>query len=1016
MEKNYALLIGVGKRKSDSQAMSVTAIDAKRMRDELVSQCGFSRNTAVVLNNRNAGAKSILEQLDALKKKTQGSDANLVIVYFSGHGCLYKKRPFLICWDTSEDLEGSALPGDAFVEALERISAKKLLVLLDCCHAGSFAKPLSVPFAMHPFLKNSSNRVILTASHAEQKSYLSTPVSLFTYALIEGISGKYFFGGETAVTIFDLAMYVRERVIGLSRAKQQPQFNVLREGQTHNFEVVRYPNGKPTRRPFSDSFKLLNSEGKSIDTSGHPKRDMVYRKKFIWMVSNTLTIGTNTGNVVQAARDAFQVNLYGNKTIKKYLTAMPASDGAIKVGRSKHIGEIIHRTSQSSGEMINVWGMGGLGKTTVLKMIQQELQVGSSHVAWIDGREGLQKGFTTNLGLINSLGLSEILIQGDKELDEARKYELIITGLKNLDGNCLLLIDGLKQEKDSSLNAIKLLRSLLPAWTVFLTSRQTVPLTETYQLPFLDAQSLQHLFYGLYTIEKNQKISKNIVTRMGFHTLGVEMLARTAQTLRLSLTELQKRLDEKGLDISKTTKISLDHSDSIVTSVKEYLLGIFEIAEIKTLELLLLQNMSVIPADMTEQKISAGALYVFINYEHSIEADEEEFAILLRGLHEKGWLLQTVEKSDDGIIEEYYQIHPLIEEFIKIKYPPTTQDCLGLISLFTKLSMSNVELDKRLRYTGFKISLLDGINEKSQAMFNLQMSLIDDLIFQGWWDDASTALADARELFNSIEYSVENQIRLLDLEMRAYEATQQDSSALESCVELVKLSQQAGIVTYEDYIMLARLHSMCGNHSDAQQAFSSAHRLYKTTSVGQPIPFADLCWLQAELIQAKKNIINVRAARLYIKGFQLYERYLKKESLVLGRIYLEFAQLTYAAGQNKNFKKALKYLTLSKKIYQKLYGDVHPQLLAIYIWSARIRLTHLNKKPDEISIALSDLTLSEKVIHEFHRNELSQEVYKGLIECHRLLKTGDNAILSYRHKLKNLLSNTEIRDEVPAIQ
>ena len=686
---------------------------------------------------------------------------------------------------------------------------------------------------------------------------------------------------------------------------------------------------------------------------------------------------------------------------------MPPSDGAIKVGRSKDISAII-KTSATSGQVVTISGMGGLGKTTVLKMIRQELEAGARYLAWIDGMNGLQRGFNENLGLINSLELSRLLIQSNKELDEIRKYELIITALKNLGENCLLLIDNLNPEKDASLTFVKLLRSLLPGWRVLITSRQAIPFTETYQLSFLDDKSLRALFYGIYTIQENDKVLEDIIIRMGFHTLAVEMLAKTSQTLGLALIELQKRLHEKGLDISKKTKIGVDHSETIITNIKEYLLGIFEIAEISPPELLLLKNMSVIPVNMTELKIAAGALYVFVNFVKITEADEEEFTMSLRGLFEKGWLLQSVLKSDDGETHEHYQIHPLIAEFIKSKYPPTTRDCIGLVTLFTKLDMLRVDPADRLRYTGFKISLLDGIKEESEAIFNLQISLIGDLVLQGWSEIALTYLDAARELSNNIELTLENRINLADQEVRVYSNIEKWESSLQSCIELVRLKEEAGRITVKDYERLANSYSKSGNHKEAKNALSKAYGLYEKDPEKHPVQLANLSWLEAELIAAKENIINKESAELYIKAHKLYEENLKKDSFIMGTVRLKFAQIFYGMDPENHSIIALEYLNTSKETFQKVFGSVHPILLPIYTLAAEIRLAQLNSEPEEIGIALADLLESEKIIEQFQIKKHSQEVYEGLIQCHRLLKTGGQAILSYQEKLDKISQNQEV--------
>jgi hypothetical protein len=302
-EKTHALLIGVGKRPDDSEAMAITADDAQKMTDELQKRCGLLPANIHLLQNQEANKANFIASLDALIQKTKDSPAAMVWLYFSGHGCVTQdKKYYLICNDTlKEDIANTALLGTDLVQKLQAMQTDKMLILLDCCHAGGITtqglQMTDVPFEAEDFLKSKPNRVVLTASHAEQVSFVSKPVSLFTYALIEGLAGKYFQSGDKSVTIFDLAMYIRERVFPLSKLKQQPQLNVLEDSHTGNFTLAHYPDGKPTELPFDTAFKLLDSDGKSLDTETPTEKDVEYRQKYQWLMKNEVNIDGD-GNIV----------------------------------------------------------------------------------------------------------------------------------------------------------------------------------------------------------------------------------------------------------------------------------------------------------------------------------------------------------------------------------------------------------------------------------------------------------------------------------------------------------------------------------------------------------------------------------------------------------------------------------------------------------------------------------------------------------------------------------------------
>jgi hypothetical protein len=137
----------------------------------------------------------------------------------------------------------------------------------------------------------------------------------------------------------------------------------------------------------------------------------------------------------------------------------------------------------------------------------------------------------------------------------------------------------------------------------------------------------------------------------------------------------------------------------------------------------------------------------------------------------------------------------------------------------------------------------------------------------------------------------------------------------------------------------------------------------------------------------------------------LYENDLEKDSPILGRIYVRFAEIFYTIDPGNYSRIALGYLTTAKEAFQKILGSVHPNLLPIYTQAAKIRLTQFNSEREEIGIALADLLESEKIIEQFQMKGFSEEVYKGLIQCHSLLNTGGQAILSYQEKLDKICEN-----------
>lgn len=289
--KSRALLIGVGKREADSPAMAISAEDAVYLRKALKVFDLFPEERIQTLTNEEATRANILTTLQKIGNESTTEAFDLVLVFFSGHGSKRGDNYHVVCRDTTaEDLDGTGIAGHDFVTALNTIRANKMLVLLDCCHAEGIGIDVErevIPFNSESFL-NQSNRVILTACSQAQVSYLSSPLSVFTYAVIEALGGKLLRTEDREVNIFNLAMDVRERVIALSRqvlsnTPQQPQLNILKGGNTTNFSLARYAKGGTQEITLLREKPLQSFDGtKTFQLDVPSVRDEDHRNTYNW--------------------------------------------------------------------------------------------------------------------------------------------------------------------------------------------------------------------------------------------------------------------------------------------------------------------------------------------------------------------------------------------------------------------------------------------------------------------------------------------------------------------------------------------------------------------------------------------------------------------------------------------------------------------------------------------------------------------------------------------------------------
>lgn len=290
-EKNsYALLIGVGRRPEDAEGMSVSEDDAGNMSKAIEKYCRIPAEHTVLLKGNQAGRDNIVTTLKQLAEKTAQQQADTVIIYFSGHGCRISNDLYFVAHDSrNDDIPGTGISGTEWMDLLKYVRANKMLVILDCCHSGALThsathkwEPKNVPFDAEAFVAG-KNRVVLTASHSSQVSYLSRPVSIFTYAFIEALSGEHLYAGDKNVTIFDVALYVRERVVYLSKEidisnPQKPGLALLEKSATENFVLARYPKSTGEPYAFTEAFSALTFGKKNIPLGKGTEFDKSYRQ------------------------------------------------------------------------------------------------------------------------------------------------------------------------------------------------------------------------------------------------------------------------------------------------------------------------------------------------------------------------------------------------------------------------------------------------------------------------------------------------------------------------------------------------------------------------------------------------------------------------------------------------------------------------------------------------------------------------------------------------------------------
>jgi hypothetical protein len=243
----YALVIGISKYTAQGPAsLKCAANDAQQLAAYLQGQpdIDFSGERVRTLTDEDATLRGVLGGLDWLRVECASSEVPdpLAIVYFSGHGMPDPAgRHFLVPHDGDrQQLFATALWNRTFNAALEQIPTRRLVVLLDACHAGGMVElagaKTGAALSYDPDdeseglrLEPGHGRYFIASCAAGQQSFEGGDNGIFTQSLL----GLLRFEGLEAekLDLADLYRELRKRVDDAARRlfggrRQTPTGNI----------------------------------------------------------------------------------------------------------------------------------------------------------------------------------------------------------------------------------------------------------------------------------------------------------------------------------------------------------------------------------------------------------------------------------------------------------------------------------------------------------------------------------------------------------------------------------------------------------------------------------------------------------------------------------------------------------------------------------------------------------------------------------------------------------------------
>lgn len=267
-EHGYALLIGIDQSVHAPWSLPVAGKDVEALAHVFTDpeRCAYASDKVRPLVGEAATGGAILGAMaDLAEAGARDPDATIVI-YYSGHGYVTKGAEYYLvpCDAHPESFEQTGLSARTFIAALGRIRARRLLVILDSCHAEGMGavKSLRPPTGLAAKapsldlldqLRQGDGRAVVSSCRSDQYSWIlpDRSQSIFTRHLIEALEGAASSAGDTTVTLADLMRYVDKKVLASARrhhqVAQEPFFKI--EAGDFPIALIRGGRGRPGAPP-----------------------------------------------------------------------------------------------------------------------------------------------------------------------------------------------------------------------------------------------------------------------------------------------------------------------------------------------------------------------------------------------------------------------------------------------------------------------------------------------------------------------------------------------------------------------------------------------------------------------------------------------------------------------------------------------------------------------------------------------------------------------------------------------
>jgi WD40 repeat protein len=230
----YLITIGINDYKNPKYNLNYAKADADGVEETIkgASSSLFKNVLSFPIRNDKALKPNIVAAFEEVKKSAREQD--VLIVYYAGHGVMSegsseKPREFFLIpsditqlYGRDEMLYEKALSAEEIKSITKNINAQKQVFILDACQSAGALESVAMRGAMEEKaiaqMARSTGTFWITASGSEQfaTEFQQLKHGVFTYALLEGLSGKADANSDKKLTIRELSTYIEQKVPELS--------------------------------------------------------------------------------------------------------------------------------------------------------------------------------------------------------------------------------------------------------------------------------------------------------------------------------------------------------------------------------------------------------------------------------------------------------------------------------------------------------------------------------------------------------------------------------------------------------------------------------------------------------------------------------------------------------------------------------------------------------------------------------------------------------------------------------